>query len=212
MMGDTPYFHINWGWGGSADGFYASNALNPTVSTSHSFNNLTTIVYNIKPTERASRWSLPIHITSDERQIGMTINVTDLQPGVSFSVRVGALKNITNNDFSGSISTGLFSADGTFKALLGNGRNIGIQSLQIVNYTDFLLHSARRTQIADGDVVRVVTKGSGDDNWLPVANDLLTLGEALAKGYDIPYFNMTMPADVEGAVITCDDPRVIKLT
>ena len=23
MMGDTPYFHINWGWGGSADGFYA---------------------------------------------------------------------------------------------------------------------------------------------------------------------------------------------
>ena len=209
MMGDTPYFHINWGWGGSADGFYASNALNPTVSTSHSFNNLTTIVYNIKPTERASRWS-PIHITSDERQIGMTINVTDLQPGVSFSVRVGALKNITNNDFSGSISTGLFSADGTFKALLGNGRNIGIQSLQIVNYTDFSCTVPEGTQIADGDVVRVVTKGSGDDNWLPVANDLLTLGEALAKGYDIPYFNMTMPADVEGAVITCDDPRVIK--
>ncbi|MDE6668814.1 MAG: C10 family peptidase, partial [Muribaculaceae bacterium] len=26
---EVPYFHINWGWGGSADGYYASDALNP---------------------------------------------------------------------------------------------------------------------------------------------------------------------------------------
>jgi len=49
MHGPTAYFHINWGWGGAADGFYASDALNPTVSNSYAFNNLTTIVYNIKP-------------------------------------------------------------------------------------------------------------------------------------------------------------------
>lgn len=37
MRGTVPYFHINWGWGGSANGYFSSDALNPTVSTSAQF-------------------------------------------------------------------------------------------------------------------------------------------------------------------------------
>ena len=47
----TSMIHVNWGWGGADGnnngGWYASTALNPTVSQQHSFNNLTTIIYNI---------------------------------------------------------------------------------------------------------------------------------------------------------------------
>ena len=62
------------GWGGADGnnngGWYASTALNPTVSQQHSFNNLTTIIYNIKPGNgNNSSWS-PIHITADGRQVG----------------------------------------------------------------------------------------------------------------------------------------------
>ena len=77
MRGGTPYFHINWGWGGSANGYYASDALNPVVSKAHSYNDLTTIVYNIKPATNAIEWS-PVHVTSDECQVGMTLDVTDI--------------------------------------------------------------------------------------------------------------------------------------
>ncbi|MDE5997370.1 MAG: C10 family peptidase, partial [Muribaculaceae bacterium] len=45
MRGSMPYFHINWGWGGSANGFYATDALNPVVSKAHKYNDLMTIVY-----------------------------------------------------------------------------------------------------------------------------------------------------------------------
>ncbi|MDE6668290.1 MAG: C10 family peptidase, partial [Muribaculaceae bacterium] len=60
MQGNTPYLHINWGWGGSADGFFASDALNPVVSRAHHYNDLMTIVYNIKPATNTLVWS-PIH-------------------------------------------------------------------------------------------------------------------------------------------------------
>lgn len=79
IKGSVPYFHINWGWGGSANGYFSSDALNPTVSTSHSFNDQTTIIYNIKPAETTVKWS-PVHITADERQIGITSDAVDINP------------------------------------------------------------------------------------------------------------------------------------
>ncbi|MDE6653541.1 MAG: C10 family peptidase, partial [Muribaculaceae bacterium] len=93
IRGGVPYFHINWGWGGSANGYYASDALNPVVSKAHSYNDLMTIIYNIKPAGNANIWS-DIHITSDERQPGLTMDVEDISSAASFSVRAGALKNI----------------------------------------------------------------------------------------------------------------------
>ncbi|MBD5355910.1 MAG: leucine-rich repeat protein [Bacteroides sp.] len=204
----TTYLHINWGWGGSANGFYASDALNPKVSKSHSYNDLMTIVYNIQPATNSLEWS-PLHVTSDERQVGLTLNVDDISKG-TFSVRAGALKNISNTDFSGKLAVALFDANGNQKALLSGESNFSLIALQIRNYVDFnncALPSG--TSVASGDVVRLVTKANGSDAWLPVAGDLLAPGEALAKGGSIPYFNITIPAsdDVE---ITAEEWRVIK--
>ncbi|MDE5672064.1 MAG: leucine-rich repeat protein, partial [Duncaniella sp.] len=209
MMGNIVYLHINWGWGGGADGFYASDALNPTMSKTYNFSNLTTVVYNIKPATVSVEWS-PIHLTSDENQVGMTMDVTDIQPGTTFKVRAGALKNISNNNFSGKISLGLFAADGTFKQLLCDGKNFGLSSLNVLRYTDISCTVPADAVIGDGDVIRLVTKDNASTSWLPVANDLITLGEARAKGNVIPYFNINFPAAVDGAEITYDEPRVIK--
>ncbi len=209
MHGPTAYFHINWGWGGAADGFYASDALNPTVSNSYAFNNLTTIVYNIKPATSSAEWS-PIHLTSDERQVGLTIDVTDLQPGASFSARAGALKNITNNGFSGDIALALFNSDGSFKQLLGEGKRIGISSLNVLKYTDISVDVPSGITIGDNDVIKLVTKATDSDKWLTVASDLMTIGELRAKGNVIPYFNVNIPAALDGVEITSLGNQVIK--
>lgn len=209
MHGPTAYFHINWGWGGAADGFYASDALNPTVSNSYAFNNLTTIVYNIKPASSSDEWS-PIHITSDERQIGITIDTSDINPGSTYSVRAGALKNISNNNFSGTLAVALFNSDGSLKQLLSEGKNINIASLNILKYTDISFTVPSDATISDNDVVRLVTKETNSEKWLKVANDLMTTGEIRAKGNDVPYFNINIPASVDGVEITTPANQVIK--
>ena len=45
---DNDKFHFNWGWGGSADGYYAIGSLNPSSSD---FNDNNGVVYNIKPAQ-----------------------------------------------------------------------------------------------------------------------------------------------------------------
>ena len=212
IRAQTTYFHINWGWGGLANGFYTSDALNPQASRQYDFSDMATIVYNIKPSSTdGAGWS-PVHLTSDEHQIGMTMDVTDLTPGLKFTVRAGALKNISNENFSGSVSVALFSAKGEFKALLHDGKGLTLQSLQVLNsrYVDFNCAVPAGTKVADGDIVYIATKATGSDKWLPVAGDLLVIGRAPAKGNKIPYFNISMPKAIDGADIVCAEARVIK--
>ncbi|MCC8071865.1 MAG: C10 family peptidase [Bacteroidales bacterium] len=46
--GSSSYFHNNWGWSGSANGWFSTGTFNPTVgSVSYNFNNTLRIIYNI---------------------------------------------------------------------------------------------------------------------------------------------------------------------
>ena len=209
MRGETPYFHINWGWGGSANGYYASDALNPVVSKAHHYNDLMTVVYNIKPSASALEWS-PIHVTSDESQPGLTVDTDDISSVSKFTVRAGALKNISNSDFSGKLAVALYGADGKQKCLLSDPRNFNIVALQISKYVDFTCSLPAGTAVADGDVVRLATQGA-DGPWLPVAGDnRLSPGEAPAKGGALSYFNVIVPASADFVEITPGEGRVIK--
>ena len=97
----TGMIYINWGWGGLANGWFRTTMLNPNASHSYSFNNLVTIVYNIKPgTGDNTMWS-PIHITADSGQPGMGSDMVSLSAGQNFTVRVGNLKNVSYTDFNG---------------------------------------------------------------------------------------------------------------
>ncbi|MDE6291285.1 MAG: C10 family peptidase, partial [Muribaculaceae bacterium] len=209
MRGGIPYFHINWGWGGSANGYYASDALNPVVSKAHSYNDLMTIVYNIKPAADNTAWS-DIHITSDSRQVGLTLDVEDITAASSFIARAGALKNISNSDFSGKLSVALFGADGRMKCLLNDGRNFNLVALQIMNYLDFLCNVPSGVSVADGDVVRLVAQPSFSTEWQPVSGDRLAPGEVSAKGNQISYFSVSLPSSSEDAEVSASDDKVIK--
>ena len=209
MRGSVPYFHINWGWGGSANGYFASDALNPVVSKAHSYNDLMTIIYNIKPAQDATLWS-DIHVTSDECQAGLNIDVEDIASAASFSLRAGALKNISNTDFSGKLAVALFDAAGNQKCLLNDGRNFSLIALQISKYVDFTCQVPSGVTVADGDKVRLVTMANGASAWLPVAGDLLAVGDADAKNYSIPYFQISLPANSGDVAVTADATKVIK--
>ncbi len=206
--GSTPYFHINWGWGGSANGYYATDALNPVVSKAHKYNDLMTIVYNIKPAADNKVWS-DIHVTSDECQPGLTLNVSDISSVDSFTVRVGALKNISNTDFSGKIAVALFDASGNQKGLLSDPRNLSIWALQISKYVDFSCKLPAGVSVADSDKVGIVTMANGSSEWLPLAGDRLAPAEVSAKNYEVPYLTVTLPNSDNFFTISAPESKAI---
>lgn len=198
----TGMLHINWGWAGADGnfngGWYASTALNPTVSQSHQFNNLTTIIYNIKPGSGSnSNWS-PLHLTSEGGQVGIGSDMTQLAPGKKFTVRAGAIKNVGYNTFSGKIAVALFSAAGEFKSLLSGEQNISLQSVNLRSYIDFYnCELPSGVQVEAGDMVRIATSEAGG-NWLPVPGELLTVNELPADRTVIETFAVNFPPAIAG--------------
>ena len=206
------FIHVNWGWGGLSNDWFVTTALNPRGSQSHSFNNLTTIVYNIKPGDGDnSSWS-PIHITADGGQPGMGSDLTSLSAGKTFTVRVGNLKNVSYNDFSGSIAVALFDNAGNFKALLCNARNFSLKSLYMLNngYSDFNGCSLPAgTTVEQGDMVRIATSADNGTTWQPVPGELLTVNEIPALRTEPDYFAINFPGAVTGVSYEGDN-KVIK--
>ena len=212
----TRMIHVNWGWGGADGnnngGWYASTALNPTVSQSHSFNNLTTIIYNIKPGDGSnSAWS-PLHITADGRQPGMSSDLSgDLAAGKDFTVRVGNIKNLSYDKFSGKIAVALFDGAGVFKCVLSkiNGMTLAGMAIYPSATVAYTCRLPEGTAVAEGDMIRMATSSDNGQTWLPMAGELITVNEIPASGAVPQYFTVTAPASVQGAVFTGAD-KVIK--
>ena len=208
--------HVNWGWGGADGnnngGWYASTALNPTVSQSHSFNNLTTIIYNIKPGEGSnSVWS-PLHITADGRQPGMSSDLEgDLAVGKAFTVRVGNIKNLSYDRFSGKFAVALFDASGNFKCTLSkiDGMTLNGMALYPSSSVAYTCAFPDGTSVGAGDVIRMATSADNGQTWLPMAGELVTVNEIPATGAVPQYFTVTTPSGISGATFTGAD-KVIK--
>ena len=208
--------HVNWGWGGADGnnngGWYASTALNPTVSQSHSFNNLTTIIYNIKPGDGSnSAWS-PLHITADGRQPGMSSDLEgDLTVGKEFTVRVGNIKNLSYDRFSGKFAVALFDATGAFKCTLSkiDGMTLDGMALYPFSTVAYSCSLPAGTSVDAGDVIRMATSADNGQTWLPVAGELVTINEIPATGAVPQYFTVSTPSGISGAAFTGSD-KVIK--
>lgn len=208
--------HVNWGWGGADGnnngGWYASTALNPTVSQSHSFNNLTTIIYNIKPGDGSnSAWS-PLHITADGRQPGMSSDLEgDLTVGKEFTVRVGNIKNLSYDRFSGKFAVALFDATGAFKCTLSKIDGMTLDGMALYPFSTVAYSCSLPAGISvdAGDVIRMATSADNGQTWLPIAGELVTINEIPATGAVPQYFTVSTPSGISGAAFTGSD-KVIK--
>lgn len=212
----TGMIHVNWGWGGADGnnngGWYASTALNPTVSQSHSFNNLTTIIYNIKPGNGSNTAWSPLHITADGRQPGMSSDLEgDLVAGKEFTVRVGNIKNLSYDKFSGKFAVALFDATGAFKCTLSKVDGMTLSGMAIYPYSTvaYACRLPEGTMVAEGDMIRIATSADNGVTWLPVAGELITVNEIPAKGAIPQYFTVAAPSSLSGATFSGAD-KVIK--
>lgn len=108
------YYHINWGWGGSNDGYYLLTALNPGKSqgiggTTKGYNQGTSFYIGLQPKSNTSATAIP--------QMGMDNMTIDKQSFArstgSFDVTITKLQNFGLTDFSGYYGVALYDEDET---------------------------------------------------------------------------------------------------
>ena len=105
------YFHINWGWGGSNDGYYLLSALNPGKAqgiggTTKGYNQSTAFYIGVQPAGKQTPPAVPQMADSL-----FTISATSFSRSENFTVSVYKMQNFGLTDFSGSYGVALYDED-----------------------------------------------------------------------------------------------------
>lgn len=191
------YFHINWGWNGTSNGYYLLSALNPGKQgiggTSRGYNKGTSFYIGIQPSSSTSQPAVP-QMAADS----LHTDATSLTRRGTFSVSVHRMENFGLTDFDGSYGLALYDEDETQL----------VQMLQTVNYT--LKAGYHRTvaatmsnisipsQIADGTYHICAVYKDANYGWMRM---LCTQDEYYKTIYvsndQITFYSNNAPAEIE---------------
>lgn len=198
---------VNWGWGGSSNGYYALSAFTPTSSRQYLFRH--GAVFGLVPKQESSgpqREYLYFQAgtsSSGNDYNGLTPS-EEIRPGKAFTMRVGFLYNGGIFPFEGSYYIALTDADGNVREAISEVKEIEpIKPGSGRGYTnvDCLLLSYP----LNGERIRLVYRSSNwpEGEWdSPLyspditaeifVTDHLTLAEATSVSYDHTKAQMTV--------------------
>ena len=104
---NNNFFHMNWGWGGLADGYYSTDAFEPydlgTGAGGGSYNWYQRVVVGVKP---------PTQSTSNELYLYSDITVPDIYQFNEFRIDL-KIYNL-GPDFNGELGAALFDQNGDY--------------------------------------------------------------------------------------------------
>lgn len=158
--GGSGMFHVNWGWGGAYDGFFALTALNPGA---YRYNELQGMVINIMPNQGGNPPSL-IKVSGFDVSVTETAVSADIRAkmnyGADFSGKIG-FAAMSGGAVGMVLDSADYSVSNTYIALLG---------IYAVNYKTAKLGRQFGADMPRGScTLRVVTK-RGAGAWTPVGD------------------------------------------
>ena len=202
-------FHVNWGWGGLSDGFYALTALSPAYqgiggSSSGDFSYSNYALMDMRPCydgkedpayescEFIKYYNKPLGLSVDDLPNPVTV-------GSSFIVTGGRFVNMGNVSLNTEL--GLVHTDkyGVVKEVLYNDKLGDAYAVapgefcsSIVNNGEPRISVTIQKEVIPGDRLRFVYKSTVDGSWKPVIADPelgkweIVLSEATQEAEPIP--------------------------
>lgn len=138
---NNSMFHMNWGWGGTSDGYFTVDALDPpglgSGGGSGGFNNGQQALIGIEP---------PINIIQSTLTLSSVVALSSNPYTLGDTLRVTAsVTNSSSNDFHGSIAASLFTNNGSFIANIDVANGVTIPAGGSANFA-FRVDSLRYGQ------------------------------------------------------------------
>ena len=124
-MNANGYLHINWGWGGYCDGYFALSALDPEgqgiggASSGYAFTEQVGAFINIKPNEGGN----PVITPTAQKITWQSGDKTEQNYGITLAITEFMNSGITL--INGELACNVYRADGTLYTTVSAGGNIG---------------------------------------------------------------------------------------
>lgn len=184
---DKGLFHINWGWGGRYDGYFALTALSPNANSD--FSKGAQAVFGIEPDREMKDRDRVVVFLSEyqpEHLDGMTSDVP--QVTVQYGAEIANFCWRVNGEPFKSLSTAVALCDASGKVLsVGRGTeldewSLGIQLEGFQGHTLFYPKSDAR----EGDYLCAVYKGDNMTEWKKMGEEGPVRNYCPAYGYEVP--------------------------
>ncbi len=157
---DKGDFHINWGWGGYGNGYFAFPDFD-------GFDTWHEAVFGMKPDAGGTASpTVGLWYDKDNNSKGLSVSTNDIVPNVAFTFSVDFIYNMGPVDFTGPIIFALADKDNKVKEILFSGNfTMGpIRGYTISNQAVTITKA-----IAPGDRLKLFYSiGLGTTDWKPV--------------------------------------------
>lgn len=174
-------FSVNWGWGGSCDGFYQIGALNPESAgkpMGDKYNVGQSAVFGMQPSDGTEKISGLGFVKYDGLMQVLNMNVTDVKKGQKFNVYSLPIANNGDHAYTGECALALMNAKGELREILSS---VSIENFEIGHYYPvFTFYTTSKIDAEPGDYLAVMAKENGSEEYIEL--------------YDPNYERMRLPA------------------
>ena len=162
-------FSVNWGWGGSCDGFYRIGALNPEADgkpLGDQYNSSQAAVFALQPSDGKEVLSNLRFIKVDGYLETMNMNVTDVKAGKNMNLYLLPLQSQGENPFTGEVAIALKNAKGKTRKVFGAKT---IKDFNPSFYKPLItLEGSCPVDAQEGDYLAIVSKEDGTDEYVEI--------------------------------------------
>lgn len=179
------YFGVNWGWGGSANGYFLVSDLNPYETgiggSGGGFNEYQSAAFGLKKADGDSETKdfliLQAGYSADQQKYdGLSTEETNFQPNKNFYVTAAFFWNRGFNDFNGELIFSLVDNEGNVKENISNPYPISLQTGYGAGYTSPCRIS---TALSGGDRIWLRYRSESTPEWQRMPSATGTVSEII---------------------------------
>ena len=202
----NDFFHMNWGWGGSYDGYFSLNSLNPSGTGigggTGGFNNTQQVLIGIQP--------MNIDQPEDEFDLRLYSDISISENPVGFTNDFNLTFDVANFgsvEFDGEIGAAIFDSYGNFITF----NQIQASLLPSSTYISYDLNNQSGIILVPGSYYAQVYYRSSDIDWTSVSNgdynNYITFGIGYSADIETNS-NFSLVGDSNGNAYQGDDVTI----
>ena len=158
-----PYYHVNWGWNGSCNGYYQLTDLHPAENGQHAtmegFNSSQQLTMGVMPDDGVNNGLYNL-CTSN-----LYVSSTQVKSGSTIQVYSASLRNLSYKTFNGTIYVALVSQEDGTETIIGEGKVHGTMSF-LQEQNNVSLEIALPSDVRDGQyIIQLRSKQAGADRF-----------------------------------------------
>ena len=202
-----PYYHVNWGWDGSCDGYYQITDLHPSEDGQHAtyagFNSSQQMTINIKPEDSINDGIVYLGTPN------LYISSSTSKAGSKIRAYTASCVNFSYKPFNGTLYVALISAEDGSMTILGENRMKALNYLQEQN--NLSIDITIPSSIVDGQYkIQLLSKQTGNKDYFQVFSKQYPVLTISSSGNVSPEATSeTMLGSSELEAVTTSDPSLI---